>query len=232
MRIHPEGKHFLRIIGAALLLMALAGFIVSLTAGLVVSLVAVGLFLFFLQFFRHPDRPIALADDQRLYAPADGKVVAVEETVETEYFQDQRLQISIFMSIFDLHVNRVPASGEVIYRKHHPGRYLVAWRPKSSTDNEMTTLVLRTPGGAEILLRQIAGALARRICTYPVAGSAVEQGDELGFIKFGSRVDLLLPIHATVEVEIGQHVRGNETVIARLGQVEKERSSKVEKWQG
>ncbi len=168
-----------------------------------------------LQFFRNPSRHTVLQEDG-VIAPADGKVVIIEKVFEPEYFQGERLQISIFMSPFNVHVNRNPVSGEVAFFKYHPGDYLVAWHPKSSTLNERTTVVVRTPEGHEVLFRQIAGALARRIRWYIGKGDKVRQGEEFGFIKFGSRVDLYLPLNAVPRVQIGQHVRGGETCIAKL----------------
>lgn len=166
-------------------------------------------------FFRHPNRNIPAENNQLVYAPADGKVVVIEETSETEYFQDRRIQVSIFMSPLNVHVNRIPVSGEITYVKHHPGKYLVAWHPKSSTDNERTTTVIQTNHGS-ILLRQIAGAVARRIRTYVQKGNTVEQGQEMGFIKFGSRVDIFLPLDAQIKVQHDQIVKSNLDVIAEL----------------
>lgn len=166
-----------------------------------------------LQFFRNPSRKVII-DDNTIVAPADGKVVVIEETTETEYFKDKRLQISIFMSPINVHVNRFPIGGIVKYAKYHRGLFLVAWHPKSSTDNERTTVVVQHKNGQEVLFRQIAGALARRIVYYCKEGDKATQGSEFGFIKFGSRVDLLLPTTVKVKVNLEQKVRGNETVIA------------------
>ncbi|MEZ4987465.1 MAG: phosphatidylserine decarboxylase family protein [Saprospiraceae bacterium] len=165
--------------------------------------------------FRNPNRPIPQQDNQLVYAPADGKVVVIEATEETEYFQDQRLQISIFMSPLNVHVNRSPFGGTVAYVKYHPGKYLVAWHPKSSTENERATVVINN-GITPILLRQIAGAVARRIRTYVHANQPIQQGDEFGFITFGSRVDIFLPLDAAVKVKIGDTVRGNVDVLAEV----------------
>jgi phosphatidylserine decarboxylase len=181
---------------------------------LIYGLLLTGLVLI-LQFFRNPSRHTVL-QDKGVIAPADGKVVIIGKVFEPEYFQGERLQISIFMSPFNVHVNRNPVSGVVSYFKYHPGDYLVAWHPKSSTLNERTTVVVRNKKGHEILLRQIAGALARRIRWYINAGDTVLQGSEFGFIRFGSRVDLYLPLNAVPSVEIGQKVRGGETCIASL----------------
>ena len=173
------------------------------------------LLLTVLQFFRNPRREIQIADDNIIYAPADGKVVVIEEAHESEYFEDKRLQISIFMSPTNVHVNRNPIGGIVNYFKYHPGKYLVAWHPKSSTENERTTTVIAN-GDVEVMLRQIAGAMAKRIVNYVEEGQKVVQGADMGFIKFGSRVDLFLPLDTKIEVEMNQKVKGNRTIIARL----------------
>lgn len=166
-----------------------------------------------LQFFRNPKRDVII-DDNHIIAPADGKVVVIEEVEETEYFKDKRLQISIFMSPINVHINRYPISGIVKYSKYHPGLFLVAWHPKSSTDNERTTIVVEHKNGQSVLFRQIAGALARRIVNYAKEGDHAVQGDEFGFIKFGSRVDLLLPLNVKVKVNLEQKVYGRGTIIA------------------
>ena len=166
-----------------------------------------------LQFFRNPKRGAKNIFDEIL-APVDGKVVAIEEVLETEYFNDKRIQVSIFMSPFNVHVTRYPISGSVKYSKYHPGKYLVAWHPKSSTDNERTTVVINTPKFGEILYRQIAGAVARRIVNYAEVGESVRQGEDAGFIKFGSRVDLLLPLNCGIAVKLNQKVVGAKTCIA------------------
>ena len=166
-----------------------------------------------LQFFRNPKRTIVM-DENHIIAPADGKVVVIEEVVENEYFKDKRIQISIFMSPINVHINRYPISGIVKYSKYHPGLFLVAWHPKSSTDNERTTIVVEHKNGQEILFRQIAGAMARRIVNNAKAGDTAVQGDEFGFIKFGSRVDLLLPTTMKVKVNLEQVVNGRQTIIA------------------
>lgn len=166
-----------------------------------------------LQFFRNPKRTVEL-NDNHIIAPADGKVVVIETVTETEYFNEKRLQISIFMSPINVHVNRYPIGGIVKYSKYHPGLFLVAWHPKSSTDNERTTIVVEHKNGKKVLFRQIAGALARRIVNYAKEGDVATQGNEFGFIKFGSRVDLLLPTDVVVKVGLNEVVKGNKTVIA------------------
>ena len=165
-------------------------------------------------FFRVPPRA-AISEDTLILSPCDGKVVVVEEVMENEYFKDRRIQVSIFMSPLNVHVNYHPVNGNVTYRQYHKGKYLVAWHPKSSTENERCTVVVKHPVHGEVLIRQIAGALARRICTYPLPAEAVVQGSELGFIKFGSRVDLFLPTTAHLSVVIGEIVKGATSVIAR-----------------
>ncbi len=214
-KIHREGYKiiFISIVLLALLNIGVFYFFPSLlTLTGVVSLV---LFFLVLQFFRNPRREILVADDNMVYAPADGKIVVIEETNENEYFQDKRLQVSIFMSPTNVHVNRNPISGTVNYFKYHPGKYLVAWHPKSSDENERTTTVISN-GDSEILMRQVAGALAKRIVNYLEIGDKVTQGADMGFIKFGSRVDLFLPLDAKIEVKKGDKVKGNLSVIARL----------------
>lgn len=172
------------------------------------------LWFWVLWFFRIPSRTFTY-DENKIIAPADGKVVVIEETEETEYFKDKRLQVSIFMSPLNVHVNRNPINGIIKYFKYHPGKYLVAWHPKSSTENERTTLVIAN-NKIDILMRQIAGAMARRICYYVKEGDDVKQNDEFGFIRFGSRVDLFLPINTKVDVKIGDVVQNGISVIASL----------------
>ncbi|MEN9610709.1 MAG: hypothetical protein RLZZ628_1523 [Bacteroidota bacterium] len=213
--IHKEGYVIIliTIISLAILNLAVYNYLpILFSIFLFLSLVFLGLIL---QFFRNPARPIPVMDDNKVYAPADGKVVVIEETVENEYFKDKRLQVSIFMSPVNVHVNRNPVSGTISYFKYHAGKYLVAWHPKASTENERTTVVFHN-GKKEILLRQIAGALAKRIICYVNTGDKVKQGDDFGFIKFGSRVDIYLPLDAKIEVEIDQKVFGNQTLIARI----------------
>lgn len=179
-------------------------------------LLQVGLLLFLvliLQFFRNPSRP-PLARTDAVIAPVDGKVVIIEEVEEPEYFKGKRLQVSIFMSPLNVHVTRYPVSGEVVFSKYHPGKYLVAWHPKSSTLNERTTIVVNNPSFGDVLYRQIAGALARRIVNYAKKGDQAVQGTDAGFIKFGSRVDVFLPPNTPVAVEIGQKVKGGVTLIS------------------
>ena len=177
-------------------------------------ILSLGLVLFIVSFFRIPARKLTINEGQ-IIAPADGKVVVIEETVDVEYFKDKRLQVSIFMSPANVHVNRNPLSGEVVYNQYHKGKYLVAWNPKSSTENERHSAVIKK-GNTEILVKQIAGAVAKRICNYLEVGQKVEQGTEFGFIKFGSRVDLLLPVGTKINVEMNEVVKGGVTVIATI----------------
>jgi phosphatidylserine decarboxylase len=179
------------------------------------SLIPLGIFILVVQFFRLPSRKNNY-EDGIVLCPADGKVVVIEEVEETEYFNDRRIQISIFMSPLNVHANFNPVSGVIQYAKYHPGKFLVAWHPKSSTDNERTTFVTKTASGKEVLFRQIAGALARRICYYVKSGQNVEGGQEFGFIKFGSRIDLFLPLDAKINVQLNQKVKGQLTKIADL----------------
>lgn len=181
---------------------------------LIILILTTGLFLFLISFFRIPNRKYTIAADA-VVSPCDGKVVVIEETVDAEYFKDKRIQVSIFMSPANVHVNRNPLSGEVLYSQHHKGKFLVAWDPKSSTDNERHSVVIRH-FKADILVKQIAGALAKRIVNYLKPGNIIAQGEELGFIKFGSRVDVLLPVGTKVDVQLGQVVKGGVTVLARL----------------
>lgn len=170
-------------------------------------------FILILQFFRDPKRNTILNDGQ-IIAPADGKVVVIEEVVEKEYFKDKRRQISIFMSPLNVHVTRYPVSGIVTYSKYHPGKYLVAWHPKSSEENERTTIVVKNSSCGEILYRQIAGAVARRIVNYAKTNQQVIQGEDAGFIKFGSRIDIFVPLDMKIEVNLNEKTRGGETILA------------------
>ncbi|WP_309334527.1 phosphatidylserine decarboxylase family protein [Mucilaginibacter sp.] len=181
----------------------------------IVYILSFVLFVIILQFFRSPN--ISVSEDEKMVlCPADGKVVVIEETTETEYLKDKRIQLSVFMSPVNVHVNRNPIAGVVKYFKYNPGKYLVAWHPKSSTENERTTIVIENAAGVPVLFRQIAGALARRIVWYVKEGDKVEQGQQFGFIKFGSRVDVFLPLGSTIKVDLGQVVKGGRTVLAEL----------------
>ncbi len=214
-RIHKEGYAILAAVGIFLLSLNAALWVLDQLYFWPVAVLSLVLYGFILQFFRNPVREIPVKHNQLVYAPADGRICAIEETYEGEYFKEKRLLISIFMSPLNVHVNRNPVSGIVRYFRYHAGKYLVAWHPKSSTENERTTVVYDT-GSAQVLMRQIAGAVAKRIKWYVQEGNKAEQGDDMGFIKFGSRVDLFLPIHSKVEITMNQQVKGNLTVIARL----------------
>lgn len=181
----------------------------------IVYILSAILFLIILQFFRSPKFHIDV-NETNVLCPADGKVVVIEEADETEYLKDRRIQISVFMSPINVHVNRNPISGVVSYFKYHKGKYLVAWHPKSSTENERTTVVIENSKGVSVLFRQIAGAMARRIVWYVKEGDKVEQGQQFGFIKFGSRVDVFLPLGTKINVGIGEIVKGGRTVLAEL----------------
>ncbi|MDG1811060.1 MAG: phosphatidylserine decarboxylase family protein [Polaribacter sp.] len=178
-----------------------------------IQIVLIFLYIIVLQFFRNPKRTTTINDTQ-IIAPVDGKVVVIEEVEEPEFFKDKRLQVSIFMSPLNVHVTRYALSGTVKYSKYHPGKYLVAWHPKASTENERTTIVLENKVFGQVLYRQIAGALAKRIVNYAEEGQEVIQGTDAGFIKFGSRVDLFLPLNTKIDVKIGDKVKGGEQLVA------------------
>jgi phosphatidylserine decarboxylase len=188
-------------------------FIENSTLKIFIQIISLLILILILQFFRNPKRNTVISDD-KILSPVDGKVVIIKKVFEKEYFKDERLQISVFMSPINVHVTRYPSSGEIIFSKYHPGDYLVAWHPKSSEKNERTTIVLKTKTFGKILYRQIAGALARRIVNYAKVGANAIQGEDAGFIKFGSRVDLFLPLDSKVKVKLNQKVIGGETVIS------------------
>jgi len=218
MTIHREGRTLLFVLLIILFVLNWGIFYFFPESPLVQNstiLVSILFYLLILQFFRNPIFQIT-GHDKHVLAPADGKVVVIEETVESEYLKDKRLQVSIFMSPVNVHVNRSPVGGRVSFFKYHPGKYLVAWHPKSSTENERTTVAVKMHNGVEVLFRQIAGALARRIKCYVTEGQKLDQGQEFGFIKFGSRVDIFLPLDAKVTVKIGEVTKGGRTVIAEL----------------
>lgn len=218
MTIHKEGKTLLFVL-LVVFVAIIFGFQYFLPESIVLRNIVIGSYIVFylivLQFFRSPKITINKSA-KHILAPADGKVVVIEETDEPEYLKGKRKQISIFMSPINVHVNRMPVGGSISYYKYHPGKYLVAWHPKSSTENERTTVVAKMNNGTEVLFRQIAGALARRIKCYVQQGQQFEQGQEFGFIKFGSRVDIFLPLDAVVKVNIGDKTTGGKTVIAEL----------------
>jgi phosphatidylserine decarboxylase len=215
MFLHKEGT---KTIGFTFLFLAIINLLTIVYADAAIFLVllaSIVIFSLIVQFFRNPERGIATFDNNIVYAPADGKVVVIEEVEETEYFQGRRLQVSVFMSPLNVHVNRNGIGGIVKYYKYHAGKYLVAWHPKASTENERTTTVISN-GNKEVMFRQIAGALAKRITNYVSVGETVKQGDDMGFIKFGSRVDIYLPLDAKISCKIDDVVKGNKTIIATL----------------
>lgn len=218
MTIHKEGRTLLFVLMVVLVALnwAISTYIMpGRTIENIVIAASLVVYLIILQFFRSPT-VVTPQDETAVYAPADGKVVVIEETIEEEYFKGPRKQVSVFMSPINVHVNRNPVSGIIQYFRYHPGKYLVAWHPKSSTENERTSIVIKRPNGVEVMFRQVAGALARRIKWYVTEGQPVRQGDEFGFIKFGSRVDVYLPLDAEVTVKIGEVTTGGKTVLARL----------------
>lgn len=218
MTIHKEGYKSIGIAALIFGLINVASFIFLGDAypktATIIFVASALLFLFIVSFFRIPYRSLTKGEKE-VVCPADGKVVVIEEIQEEEYFHDKRLQVSIFMSPANVHVNRNPISGEVVYNQYHKGKYLVAWHPKSSTENERHTVVIKNDK-AEILVKQIAGALAKRIINYLSVGQEVQQGNELGFIKFGSRVDVILPSGTKVNVQLNQVVKGGVTILATL----------------
>jgi len=218
MQIHKEGRKMLVILIMILIVIntIILFFVPDYTWIFNISIiVSIVLFVLVLQFFRNP-KVLSTKDDNHILAPADGKVVVIEDVEDPEYFKGTRKQISIFMSPINVHVNRNPVSGKVKYFKYHKGKYLVAWHPKSSTDNERTTIVIQLQNGLEILVRQIAGAMAKRIKYYINEGDSVEQGEEFGFIKFGSRLDILMPTDAAVKVAIGDKTKAGKTILALI----------------
>jgi phosphatidylserine decarboxylase len=216
MKLHKEGGIFLLIATLIFLVLNFLGYLfLTLWIFFPFFFLTLILLIFLFSFFRSPIRSVD-AIENVIISPADGKVVVIEKVLEKRYFNDERIQISIFMSPFNVHVNRVPVSGKVVYTEYHPGKYLVAWHPKASELNEQTSVVIETTEGYPILLRQIAGALAKRIVLYLKKGQDVEQGEEMGFIKFGSRVDIFLPLHSDVKVALNQKVTGNKTIIADI----------------
>ena len=213
---HKEGQ---KIIFVTLLIVGSLFLIIdSIEIPWLVKTLQIALLIFFiliLQFFRNPRRYTKLNDEQ-VISPVDGKVVVIEEVKESEYFKDKRLQVSVFMSPINVHVTRYPIGGKVVFSKYHPGKYLVAWHPKSSEENERTTVVVENATFGKVLYRQIAGALARRIVNYAKKDQTVVQGSDAGFIKFGSRVDLFLPLNTKLKVQLNQKVKGGESIIAEL----------------
>jgi phosphatidylserine decarboxylase len=216
MTIHKEGTATISLIAIIVGVLNILNFSylfpVSAIGAWAVFIITVAFFLFIVSFFRMPVRPLTISDEA-IVSPADGKVVVIEEVQPDEFYTEKRIQISVFMSPANVHVNRLPIAGNIVYNKYHPGKFLVAWHPKSSTDNERWSVVVENSKGS-ILCKQIAGALARRICNYTTVGQSFNQCDEYGFIKFGSRVDLLLPVGTKIHAKIGDVVKGGVTVLA------------------
>ena len=216
MTIHKEGTATISLIAIFVGVLNMLNFSylfpISAIAAWAVFIITVAFFLFIVSFFRMPVRALTISDDA-IVSPADGKVVVIEEVEPDEFYKEKRIQLSVFMSPANVHVNRLPIAGNIVYNKYHPGKFLVAWHPKSSTDNERWSVVVENSKGS-ILCKQIAGALARRICNYTTVGQSFKQCDEYGFIKFGSRVDLLLPVGAKIHAKIGDVVKGGVTVLA------------------
>lgn len=218
MKIHKEGHSILIALLTFLTIVNVASSVYLFESEIIHNIILVGsiiLFLLVLQFFRSPKKNFS-RNDNYVICPADGKIVVIEKTVENEYFNDERIQVSIFMSPTNVHINWYPVSGRIKFLRFHLGKKLVAWHPKASTENERTTIVIEKENKTEILVRQIAGAVARRIVCYPQENDMIRQCAELGFIKFGSRVDVFLPPNALLNVELDQKVHGGETVIAQL----------------
>ena len=216
MTIHKEGTATISLIAIGVGVLNILNFSylfpISTIAAWAVFIITVAFFLFIVSFFRMPVRVLTISDDA-IVSPADGKVVVIEEVEPDEFYKEKRIQLSVFMSPANVHVNRLPIAGNIVYNKYHPGKFLVAWHPKSSTDNERWSVVIENSKGS-ILCKQIAGALARRICNYSSVGQSFKQCDEYGFIKFGSRVDLLLPVGTKIHAKIGDVVKGGVTVLA------------------
>jgi len=218
MTIHKEGRSIVAIFFVILLAINLLVYFLLSQNPIVTWILGVPSFLFFLfivRFFRKPTREL-FQNENIVYAPADGTVLVIEETEETEYFSEKRIQVSIFMSVWNVHINWFPITGIIKYFKYHPGKFLVARAPKSSTENERTTVVLEDKSNRQILVRQIAGIVARRIICYAKEGNAVNQNSEMGFIRFGSRVDVFLPLDAEIKVKLGDKTKGTQTVLANL----------------
>ena len=214
---HKEGH---KIILASLFVVVIAIFTIDYLVSITwlrttLMLLMVAFLLLILQFFRNPKR-LGIPSETQVLSPVDGKVVVIEEVFEKEYFNEKRLQVSVFMSPINVHVTRYPISGKVVYSKYHPGKYLVAWHPKASEENERTTVVVENDSYGKVLYRQIAGALAKRIVNYAKVDDMAKQGADSGFIKFGSRVDVLLPFDADIKVKLDQNVKGGESIIAQL----------------
>lgn len=217
MTIHKEGRLIVALFFVVLAAINLAVFyfISNLIVSWVLGSASFLFFLFTVRFFRKPTRSL-ITDENKVYAPADGTVMVIEETMENEFFKDKRIQVSIFMSVWNVHINWFPIAGIIKYFKYHPGKFLLARLPKSSSENERTSVVIEDKNKRQILVRQIAGIVARRIICYAKEGNEAKQNTELGFIRFGSRVDLFFPVGTKIDVELGQKTTGTQTVIATL----------------
>ena len=217
IRIHREGRGLIATLTLLIFAVNVPLFMYMPNwVGAITLLLSAVLLVFVTYFFRNPTRVVEVGDDNLLVCPADGRVVVVEPTMENEYFHDKRLQVSIFMSPFNVHANWYPVEGTVLVSEHQDGRHQGAWLPKSSTENERSLVVIETPSKVQLAVRQIAGAMARRIVTYAKAGHQAQRNEHMGFIKFGSRVDLYLPLNTEIFVTVGEAVTGNETIIGRL----------------
>lgn len=217
IRIHREGRGIIATLTLIIFAVNVPLFMYMPNwVGAITLVLCAALLVFVTYFFRNPTRIVEVSDENLLIAPADGRVVVVEPTIENEYFHERRLQVSIFMSPFNVHANWYPVEGKVLVSEHQDGRHQAAWLPKSSTENERSLVVIETKSNMQIAMRQIAGAMARRIVTYAKAGHLAQRNEHMGFIKFGSRVDLYLPLDTEIFVKVGEAVTGNETIIGRL----------------
>lgn len=217
IRIHREGRGIIATLTFIIFAVNVPLFMYMPNwVGAITLVLCAALLVFVTYFFRNPTRIVEVTDENLLIAPADGRVVVVEPTVENEYFHERRLQLSIFMSPFNVHANWYPIEGKVLVSEHQDGRHQGAWLPKSSTENERSLVVIETASKMQVAMRQIAGAMARRIVTYAKAGHLAQRNEHMGFIKFGSRVDLYLPLDTEIFVKVGEAVTGNETIIGRL----------------
>lgn len=219
IRIHREGRGLIATLTLLIFIINVPLFVYMPNwVGAITLLLSASLLVFVTYFFRNPTRIVEVNDENIIVSPADGRVVVVEPTVENEYFHEKRLQVSIFMSPFNVHANWYPVEGKVLVSEHQDGRHQGAWLPKSSTENERSLVVIETASKVQIIMRQIAGAMARRIVTYAKAGHIAQRNEHMGFIKFGSRVDLYLPLNTEIFVKVGEAVTGNETIIGRLAE--------------
>ena len=216
-RIHQEGRGIILCLAFLIFAINVPIYLFSPNWLLAITiLLSAALLIFVTYFFRNPMRILEVQDPNLLIAPADGRIVVIEPTMENEYFHEQRLQVSIFMSPFNVHANWYPIEGTVLVSEHQDGSHKGAWLPKSSTENERSLVVIETPSKVQLAVRQIAGAMARRIVTYAKAGGKAHRNEHFGFIKFGSRVDLYLPLNTEIFVQVGEHVKGNDTIIGRI----------------